>query len=56
MRMIILHERQDFHINTVLWQLALAAPPTLHVSCLLQWGYGLSLAVSAQHQAKPPHS
>lgn len=43
---IILNESQEFHINTGLWQLELAALTTLHVSCLLRQGASEAWAVS----------
>lgn len=46
MIIIILNESQEFHINTGLWQLELAAPPALHVSCLLRLGASEAWAVT----------
>lgn len=47
MIIIILNESQEFHINTGLWQLELAALPALHVSCLLRQGASEAWAVTA---------
>lgn len=47
MIIIILNESQEFHINTGLWQLELAALPTLHVSCLLRLGACKAWAVTS---------
>lgn len=46
MIIIILNESQEFHINTGLWQLELAALPALHVSCLLRLGASEAWAVT----------
>jgi len=46
MIIIILNESQEFHLNTGLWQLELAALPALHVSCLLRLGASEAWAVT----------
>lgn len=47
MIIIISNESQEFHINTRLWQLELAALPTLHLSCLLRLGASEAWAVTS---------